>query len=225
MEIEVAADAGEAAQSAARMLAEHIMMAIAGRGHACIAVSGGHTPWAMLENLARRDLPWSKLHVFQVDERECPAKSKDRNFKQIKAILPNECQLHPMPVEDPDKGADSYARELVRILGKERRLDVVHLGLGADGHTASLVPGDAVLEVMDRDVAWTAPYQGHRRMTLTYPMINRARFAFWLVAGSEKSEALAKLAAGDPSIPASAIHAKSRAVIADKKAADWLSAD
>lgn len=222
MKIEVAADGEEAAQSAARVMAEHIMMAIASRGHACIAVSGGHTPWAMLENLSRRDLPWPKLHVFQVDERECSIQSKDRNFKKIKAILPKESQLYPMPVESSDDGAMQYSRELSRILGRERRLDVVHLGLGADGHTASLVPGDPVLEVMDRDVAWTQPYEGHRRMTLTYPLLNRARFLFWLVTGGDKSDALNRLVAGDPGIPATAIRAKSREVITDKEAAKTL---
>ncbi len=222
MKIEVAANAEDASQSAARLLAEHVMMAVAGRGHACIALSGGSTPWDMLANLAKRDLPWSRLHVFQVDERECPIKSKDRNYKHIMDILPKECQIHPMPVEDVEKGAAHYALELSRILGKERRLDVVHLGLGADGHTASLVPGDPALEVTDRDVTWTEPYQGHRRMTLTYPLINRARFAFWLVTGAEKSEALAQLAAGDPAIPATGVRVKPCQVIADKKAADAL---
>lgn len=222
MKIEIAANAEVAAQSAARLLAEHVMMAIAGRGHACIAVSGGHTPWAMLENLAQRDLPWSRLHVFQVDERECPINSKDRNFMHIEAILPKECKLHPMPVEDTDKGAEHYARELARILGKGSQLDVVHLGLGADGHTASLVPGDPVLEVTDRGVAWTGPYQGHRRMTLTYPVINRARFVFWLVTGKEKQTALAGLMSGDESLPATRVHAAGSFVIADKDAAAKL---
>ena len=225
MKIEITSDADEAAQFGARLMAEHIMMAVAGRGHACIAISGGHTPWAMLENLARRDLPWARLHVFQVDERECSMRSKDRNYKQIQSILPKDCHLHPMPVEDADKGADHYAHELMQVLGKERRLDVVHLGLGSDGHTASLVPGDPVLEVSNRDVAWTRPYQGHRRMTLTYPLLNRARFVFWLVTGTGKSGALAQLAAGDPAIPASHIHAKTQEVIADKKAADELPAN
>jgi len=130
-----------------------------------------------------------------------------------------------MPVENSDAGAVEYSRELGRILGKERRLDVVHLGLGADGHTASLVPGDPVLEIKDRDVAWTQPYQGHRRMTLTYPLLNRARFLFWLVTGGEKRDALARLVAEDPEIPATAIRAKSREVIADKEAANSLPKD
>jgi len=225
MKIEVTADAGEAARSGARLMAEHIMLAVAGRGHACIAVSGGHTPWSMLEELARRELPWARLHVFQVDERECSLNSKDRNYKHIKAILPKECEIHPMPVEDPVHGAEHYARDLTRTLGKGVRLDVVHLGLGADGHTASLVPDDPVLQVSNRDVAWTEPYQGHRRMTLTYPILNRARFVFWLVTGAEKSEALARLAAGDPAIPATGVRVKPCEVIADKKAADALPAD
>ncbi len=225
MKIDVTAGDGEAAQSAARVLAEHIMMAIASRGHACIAVSGGHTPWAMFENLSDRDLPWPKLHVFQVDERECTMQSKDRNFKKIKEILPKECHLYPMPVEHSDEGANLYSRDLVHVLGKDRRLDVVHLGLGADGHTASLVPSDPVLGITDRDVAWTKPYQGHRRMTLTYPILNRARFVFWLVTGGEKREAVARLIAGDPDIPATGITAKSREVIMDKEAADSLPKD
>lgn len=222
MKIDVRADAEEAALQGAKLLAEHIMMAVAGRGHASVALSGGHTPWAMLRALADRNLPWRKLRVFQVDERECPQDSDDRNYKHLKSLLPKECEIYPMPVEDPRHGADHYARELTRSVGTPPVLDIVHLGLGPDGHTASLVPGDPVLEVADRDVAWTAPYQGHPRMTLTYPAIDRARFAFWLVTGKEKRKALAGLMSGDKALPAARVGTAKRLVIADRDAAAGL---
>ena len=222
MEIEVHPDADDAAAQGAKIIAEHAAAAIVQRGHACIAVSGGHTPWAMLAKLAKRNLPWEKLTVFQVDERECPADSDDRNYKHLRENLPKNCHIEAMPVENPDGGDAAYARRLQVLAGEPPVLDVVHLGLGPDGHTASLVPGDPVLDVADREVAWTEPYQGHRRMTLTYPAIDRARFVFWLVDGDAKREAVAKLMAGDEAIPAARIHARRQLIIADEAAAAGL---
>lgn len=222
MKIDIRADADEAALQGARLLAEHIMMAVAGRGHASVAVSGGHTPWAMLRSLAERKLPWRKLRVFQVDERECPEDSDDRNYKHLKSLFPRDCEIHPMPVEDTEHGTEHYAQELQRSVGAPPVFDIVHLGLGPDGHTASLVPGDPALEITDHDVAWTEPYQGHRRMTLTYPAIDRARFAFWLVTGKEKQKALAGLMAGDKALPATRVRTAKRLVISDKDAAAKL---
>lgn len=219
MKIEVCSDAEEAALQAAKLMAEHIMMAVAGRGHACIAVSGGHTPWTMLRALAKRSLPWKKLRVFQVDERQCPETSDDRNYKHLQSILPSDCEIHPMPVDDQKHGPEHYAEALAKAAGSPAVLDLVHLGLGADGHTASLVPDDPVLDITARDVAWTGVYQGHPRMTLTYPAIDRARFAFWLVTGVQKQAALAALMAGDKTLPAAGVRTAKRLVIADRDAA------
>src|SRR5258705_7493126 len=112
-----------------------------------------------------------------------------------------------MPVEAPDleAAASRYAETLWAIAGSPPVFDLVHLGLGADGHTASLVPGDPVLDVTDADVAVTRPYQGRRRMTLTFPIINRSRRVLWLVTGREKAGALVRLRNRDPSIPASCV--------------------
>lgn len=221
MEIEIHPDPEDAAAQGAKIIAEHAAAAIVARGHACIAVSGGHTPWAMLAKLAKRNLPWEKLTVFQVDERECPIDSNDRNYKHLRENLPKKCHIEAMSVESP-AGDVAYARRLKALAGDPPVLDAVHLGLGPDGHTASLVPGDPVLEIADCDVAWTGPYQGHRRMTLTYPAINRARFTFWLVTGKEKQAALAGLMAGDPDLPASRVATARRMVVADEDAAAGL---
>jgi len=179
-----------------------------------IAVSGGQTPWLMLEALAER-LPWEEVTVFQVDERIAPDGDPDRNLTQLERVLPLErVDLRPMPVtaDDLDAAAAAYASSL------PPHFDLVHLGLGEDGHTASLVPDDAVLDVTDRDVALTGSYQGHRRMTLTYPVLGRARRVLWLVAGADKSPALARLRAGDLSIPASRVSTAKALVLADTAA-------
>lgn len=220
MKLEVTASPQAAAARGAALIAAEVGTAVAARGGACIAVSGGHTPWAMLRALARLDVPWAQTTVFQVDERDCDANDNDRNIKYLKECLPKKAQIVAMPVEDGDAGADAYARRLAEAAGAPAVLDLVHLGLGPDGHTASLVPGDSVLAVRDRDVAWTAPYQGHRRMTLTYPALDRARLCMWLVTGREKRAALARLLGGDRSIPAARVATARRIVIADAAAAE-----
>jgi len=229
MKIEIFADADSVAREAASLIAVAARAAVAERGRFIMAVSGGHTPWVMLRNLTREEVPWDKVHLAQVDERVAPPGHPDRNLTHLQesllehAPLPPE-QIYAMPVEsvDLESAAKQYAATLAKIAGSPPVLDLVHLGLGPDGHTASLVPGDAVLEVNDADVAVTGIYQGRRRMTLTYPIINRARRVLWLVTGSEKAGMLARLREGDPSIPAGRVNQERALVLADRAAAGQL---
>jgi 6-phosphogluconolactonase len=180
------------------------------------AVSGGKTPWAMFAELTRQDMPWADVELFQVDERVAPDGDPDRNLTHLReAIGDAPARVHPMPVDDPD--LDAAAAAYATVL--PQRFDLVHLGLGPDGHTASLVPGDPVLKVTDALVALTQPYQGHRRMTLTYPGLTRADQLLWLVTGSDKRDALARLLAGDESIPAGRVLASRSLILADADAA------
>jgi 6-phosphogluconolactonase len=225
MEIEIFADGEAVAVRAAAFIAAEARAAVEARGRFVFAVSGGKTPWLMLEKLAREDVPWKSVHLVQVDERVAPAGHADRNLTHIQesllahAPLPVE-QVHAMPVEasNLEEACAQYARLLARITGTPSVLDLVHLGLGPDGHTASLVPGDPVLDVTDRDVAQTGVYQGRRRMTLTYPIINRARRILWLANGPEKVTMLARLRAGDQSIPAGRVRQDSALIFADQAA-------
>jgi 6-phosphogluconolactonase len=194
-----------------------------------MAVSGGHTPWLILNALAGEEVPWESAHVIQVDDRVAPAGHLDRNLAHVRESLLEHAplrpgQVHAMPVEAPDlqAAAGRYALTLEEIAGSPPVLDLVHLGLGPDGHTASLVPGDPVLDVTDADVALTGIYQGRRRMTLTYPLINRSRRVLWLVTGSEKVGMLVRLRDGDPSIPAGRVRQDQALVIADRAAAGQL---
>jgi 6-phosphogluconolactonase len=229
MKVEVFADADAVARKAAALIAAEARAAVAARGRFILAVSGGHTPWAMLRALSNEDLPWPSVYLTQVDERVAPAGDPDRNLTHIReslhAPLPPE-QILAMPVEAPDLQAAvaGYAASLQEIAGSPPVLDLVHLGLGPDGHTASLVPGDRVLEVTDADVALTGIYQGRRRMTLTYPIINRSRRILWLVTGSEKVEMLGRLRKGDASIPAGRIRQDKAIVFADQAAAQQVAA-
>lgn len=227
MNIEVFADANAVAREAAKMIAKEARHAVAARGKFVMAVSGGKTPWIMLRDLTQEDVPWSAVHVAQVDERIAPPGDPDRNLTHLReSLLANVPlrpeQLHAMPVESSNfEGASArYALTLEGIAGSPPVLDLVHLGLGPDGHTASLVPADPVLELQDVDVALTGTiYQGRRRMTLTYPIIDRSRFVLWLVTGEEKSPMLPRLLAGDISIPAGRVHANRAVVLADQAAA------
>jgi 6-phosphogluconolactonase len=226
MKIQVLADADSVAKEAAKIIAAEAVAAVAARGRFVMAVSGGHTPWQMLRALADESVPWKNLHVTQVDERVAPAGNPDRNLTHLRESLLEHSSLAPeqilaMPVEEKDLEAAvaSYARLLQQIAGSPPVLDLAHLGLGPDGHTASLVPGDPVLDVTDRDVALTGFYQQRKRMTLTYPMLNRSRRILWLVTGSEKVEMLERLQRGDPSIPAGRIRQDNAQVLADRDAA------
>jgi 6-phosphogluconolactonase len=180
MKIEVFVDADSVAREAAALIAAEARAAVAESDRFIIAVSGGHTPWIMLSALAEEDVPWDKVHIIQVDERVAPAGHPDRNLTHLRESLLEHVPLSPkqiyaMPVESPDlkAAAKQYAAILADVAGIPPVLDLVHLGLGPDGHTASLVPGDPVLEITDTDVGVTGTYQGRRRMTLTYPVLNR----------------------------------------------------
>ena len=225
MEIRILDDADSAARAAAAVIALSARAAVAARGRFIMALSGGHTPWIMLRALANEEVPWGSVQVVQVDERVAPAGHPDRNLTQLRASLLEHApigpdQIHPMPVESPDleAAAAQYALTLRELAGSPPVLDLVHLGLGPDGHTASLVPGDPVLEVSDADVALTGVYQGRRRMTLTYPMLNRSRSVLWLVTGSEKASMLTRLENGDVSIPAGRVRADDALILADRGA-------
>ena len=186
----------------------------------------------MLRALAEERLPWDGVHLVQVDERVAPAGHPDRNLNHLHESLLEHAplrpeQIHGMPVEEADleRAAQHYAATLEQLAGSPPVLDLVHLGLGPDGHTASLVPGDPVLRVNDKDVALAGPYQGHRRMTLTYPVINRARSILWLVTGGEKAPVLPRLLAGDQTIPGGRIAQEHAVMIADRAAASQLDAN
>ncbi len=225
MEIEVLNDADAVARQAAAIIAKEARWATAERGRFVLAVSGGKTPWKMLAALAREDVPWKTVHVVQVDERVAPQGHPDRNLTHLReslaaAVLLSPEQIHAMPVEakDLDAAAVGYAATLKKIAGSPAVIDLVHLGLGADGHTASLVPGDPVLDINDRDIELTGIYQGRRRMTLTYPIINRARRILWLVTGADKAAMLPRLRAADASIPAGRVSQEQALLLADRAA-------
>jgi 6-phosphogluconolactonase len=216
LQLEVLPDADAVAERAAAFVAERAGAAVADHGRFTFAVSGGHTPWAMFAHLAAK-MPWEKVTIYQVDERVAPEGDPDRNLTHLRASLPpgGAADVRAMPVgaHELEAAAADYARSL------PESFDLIHLGLGPDGHTASLVPGDPVLNVLDRDVALTDVYQGRRRMTLTYPTLNKARLVLWLVTGEDKIDALRRLRAGDRSIPAGRVEAASALVIADAAAA------
>jgi len=225
MEMRVLADADAVAAEAARVIAAHAHGAVAARGRFVLAVSGGRTPWQMLRALAGEDVPWSGVHLVQVDERVAPAGHGDRNLTALRESLASAPlsagQMYAMPVEqgDLEEGARSYARALEQIAGTPPVLDLVHLGLGTDGHTASLVPDSPALHVVDQDVTTTGVYLGRRRMTLTYPLINRARAILWVVTGADKAAMLTRLHASDPHIPAGRVSQQHALVLADRAAA------
>jgi 6-phosphogluconolactonase len=216
--LEVLPDAEAVARRGAELIAEWGRAAVSERQAFAMTASGGRTPWAMYGQLEDEDLAWEATAIYQTDERLAPAGSPERNLTHLIAALSIGAQgsLRPMPAtdENPEAAADDYAASLPGAL------DLIHLGLGPDGHTASLVPGDAVLEVTDRRVAVTAgEYQGTRRMTLTYPELARGRRLLWIVTGAEKRDPLAKLLARDPSIPAGRVEPSGVSVIVADDAA------
>jgi len=229
MKIQVLNDADAVAREAAKIIAAEARDAVAARGRFIMAVSGGHTPWQMLRALASENVPWKGVDLVQVDERIAPAGDPDRNLTHLRESLLEHSpladeQIHAMPVEEADIEAAAlrYARTLEQIAGTPPVLDLAHLGLGPDGHTASLVPNDPVLGVVDRDVALSGVYMKRRRMTLTYPILNRSRRILWVVTGAEKVAMLPRLRGADASIPAGRVHQEHASVLADRAAAAKL---
>jgi 6-phosphogluconolactonase len=218
--LEVLEDADAVHRRGAEVIAEAVRADISERGRCALAVSGGRDPWPMFSQVEEFDLDWTKIEIFQVDERVAPAGSDERNLTHLVESLSIGAQgsIRPMPVTDDDleAAADRYAEQL-----PDGPLDLAHLGIGPDGHTASLVPNDPVLDVMDKRVAVTrGEYQGVRRMTLTYPEINRIRSLLWVVTGEEKVDALQKLIAQDPSTPSGRVRPEGDSLIlADRAAA------
>jgi 6-phosphogluconolactonase len=225
MRLEVAKTATAAAELAARLIATVLGIAVGRRTRASLALSGGNSPLPMLKALAREPLDWSAIHVYQVDERVVARGDSARNLGSLDEILvwggplPRR-NLHPMWVDRADlsDAADSYAAELAQFAGDPPILDLVHLGLGGDGHTASLFPGDPVLDVKDRSVALTAEHNGHRRMTLTLAALNRARSIVWFVTGADKAGVVADLYAGGAPFPAGRVARRRAALVADAAA-------
>jgi 6-phosphogluconolactonase len=223
--MEVHPDATAVAGRGAEVIGAHARAAIEARGSFALAVSGGRTPWAMFAQLDDREIDWSRATIYQVDERVAPAGDDSRNLTHLLASLPEPARerLRPMPVEDG--GADPIRlRAAAERYGAQLpdRFDLVHLGLGPDGHTASLVPGDPSLDVLDRDVAISGPYQGRLRMTLTYRVLDRARARLWVVTGEDKADALARLRRHDRSIPGGRVIPEDSLILADSAAAAVL---
>lgn len=226
MRTEILPDPGAVAVRAAERIAQVAREAVAERGRCTLAFSGGATPWRAVRALAEEDVPWDSVHLFQVDERGAPSGDTDRNFFHLKESLIDRIPIptvnvHPMPVEeeDLDAGARRYEAILRGVAGIPPVLDLVQLGLGEDGHTASLFPDDDALRIVDADVATGGLHKGRRRMTLTFPAIDRARCILWLVTGSGKSDALGRLRAGDRSIPAGRVRNDRAVLLADTAAA------
>jgi len=214
-ELRVFDDAETLAKAASDYVAELSRNIVDGGGTFSFALSGGKTPWLMLEQLSSDFVQWDRTRIFQVDERVVAADNDLRNLKSLRAsLLGTEAPIEAMDVENPD--LDEACRHYAALLPD--RFNLIHLGIGPDGHCASLVPGDPVLEVTDRLVAMSGPYQDTMRMTLTYPALARADQLLWLVSGEDKRDALAKLLESDPSIPAGRVEAGASLIMADRAA-------
>jgi 6-phosphogluconolactonase len=227
MKTEIFPQAGDVAEAAAAYLAQQITTTLATKSTFSMAISGGRTPWEMLKILAKADLTWQRVNLFQVDERVAPDGHADRNLTQLfQAIagtpMVTQLRIFPMPVlaADLEEGCREYT-QVIHEVTEGKGLDLIHLGLGIDGHTASLVPEDGVMEVQDRLVACTQnTYQGRIRMTLTYPLLNSAKQLLWIVTGSEKQEMVKRLLQQDPSIPAGSIRQENALLLVDQAAID-----
>ena len=225
MKTEIFPSADQVAKEAAAYIEQLIRETLAHKKTFSMAISGGRTPWEMLKILSKASLPWTRVNLFQVDERVAPDGHADRNLTQLfQAIegspLVTQLRIFPMPVlaANLDEGCREYIQVLDEVT-EGKGLDLIHLGLGSDGHTASLVPGDGVLDLQDRLVACTQnTYQGRIRMTLTYPLLNSAKQILWIVTGSEKQEMVRRLLNQDASIPAGSIRQENALLMADQAA-------
>jgi len=218
-------DAATAERAAAEFIARKLTQAATERGRATLALSGGRTPWTMFARLAEQELDWSQVHVFQVDERIVPLAHEARNWRRFLAnplagrIPAGHRHAMPVEIEDPERAAVEYAQTLADWAGEPPVLDVVHLGLGEDGHTASLFAGDPLLQEKKRATGVSQARAEHRRLSLTLPTINRARCILWYVTGSSRRAAMTQLFANEPSIPASRIERQHATCISDPEAA------
>ena len=213
MELRVYDDPSSAAEAAAHSMARRIRAAVVRRGNAMVAVSGGSTPALMFATLAVLPLPWASLRVFQVDERVAPDGDPARNAALLDVLPLSPRQLVMMPVTARDLGAAArrYSAKL------PDRFDVVHLGLGDDGHTASWPPGDPVIDSA-RPVDLCGGYRGHVRMTLTPAVVNAARSRLVLATGAAKSPVLHGWLHGDPALPVQRVRRTGTVVILDRVA-------
>jgi 6-phosphogluconolactonase len=230
LQVEILDSAAAVAERGATLLADWLGARVLGQGFATLAISGGRTPLQMFARLAEMPLSWERIAIYQVDERVAPPGHEERNSVQagrsFGALLIREAQsFHWMPVEHTNlqAAAQDYAGALQALAGSPPVLDVVHLGLGADGHTASIFP-NSPLESVTPTVALTPPQQGRRRMTLTLPVLNGARRVLWTVTGRDKRTALARLIAGDSTLVASAVQRANSVLLADRDAADTADA-
>ncbi|MGH6880820.1 6-phosphogluconolactonase [Hypericibacter sp.] len=204
----------------ARRAAAWLLAAAMGKpGDFAIALSGGSTPRRLYEHLAgesfRDSFPWSRTHWFWGDERFVPPDDAKSNYRMVRDALLSRApvptdNIHPVPtaVASPEAAASAYERELKSFYGADRLdparplFDVTLLGLGSDGHLASLFPGTAALTVRDRWAAAVVSAQPEARITLTYPALESSRQVAFLISGGEKREIFARLRRGDETLPA-----------------------
>lgn len=227
----------------AELLAQAIEAALGQRGRCLLVLSGGSTPRPVFDELALMDLRWERVMLLQADERLAPDGSPDRNLtQQQEAFEGCGATWLPLPVDRLLKAAAAssdgeslldrrppagvvaeilgdFNARLVEFADEPPVVDIAQLGIGTDGHTASLLPGDPALDELRRYVALTGLYQGHRRLTMTRPVFDRARLVVWLARGHEKAEPLGRLLTGDLSIPAGIIRPRQSVIVADSDAA------
>lgn len=253
---------GRWAGRAAEILGAAVADAITRRDRCLLAISGGSTPTPVFAELAQLDVDWPSVTILQVDERIVPLDSSSRNLMVQRNLLghlgctwlplpvddllalrgrPPTDQDHPRPITSETAGPilDEFAARLIDLAGDPPVLDVVHLGLGSDGHTASLLPGDPLVHELRRYVGLTGLYSGSpptttqaaaaldrgtmrpttQRVSLTRPVLDRARMVLWLVNGADKADVVRRLVDGDMSIPAGLVHAAHSVVVSDTDAA------